>query len=118
VVDSLAPIGLIPLLVSPILVVAGLFLFYVPPKKINHYCGYRTKRSKQSQAAWGFAQSFTGKQLIALGAAYIYTLLLKFIFDGISVGLETLISLSFLLIGMYRLFTRVDQALVEKFGGN
>jgi len=115
-VDSLAPIVLMPLLVSPVLAVAGLFLLYAPPKKINHYYGYRTKRSKQSKAAWDFAQPLAGKQLITLGAAYICTSLLELVFDGIPIGLGTLISLSFLLIGMYVLFKRVERALEDKFG--
>lgn len=114
--DSLAPIVLMPLLVSPVLVVAGLFLLYAPPKKINHYYGYRTKRSKQSPAAWDFAQPLAGKQMVALGAAYICTSLLELVFDGIPVGLGTLISLSFLIIGMYALYKSVERALEEKFG--
>lgn len=32
-----------------------------PPKQINSFYGYRTRRSMQSQAAWDFAQATMGK---------------------------------------------------------
>lgn len=38
-----------------------------PPKKINDFYGYRTSRSKKSQAHWDFAQKESAKHLTQCG---------------------------------------------------
>ena len=35
-----------------------------PPKKINHFIGYRTKQSMESQEKWDFAQAYWPKEML------------------------------------------------------
>jgi uncharacterized membrane protein len=39
-----------------------------PPKKINHWYGYRTNRSRKSKESWDFAQAFASSQMKIWGA--------------------------------------------------
>ncbi len=82
--DTSNPIALIPIVVSPFLIIAGFILIFAPPKKINHLYGYRTRRSMKSQEIWDYAQPKAGRQLVYLGMAYFCTSLFDFIIDGIS----------------------------------
>ena len=41
-----------------ICLVVYLVFHYKPPKKRNAFCGYRTKRSMESQLAWDYAQAY------------------------------------------------------------
>lgn len=50
-----------------VLLVVGYLVKYKPPKKINKFYGYRTKRSMQSQEAWDFAQPLSAKAVIYAG---------------------------------------------------
>ena len=45
----------------------GVVMAKRPPKRINHFCGYRTKRSMESQAAWDFANVLIGRIWRVLG---------------------------------------------------
>ena len=47
--------------------VAGYIQFKYPPKKINHFYGYRTKTSMRSQEVWNYAQTFSAKKIQQLG---------------------------------------------------
>ncbi len=54
------------LLLSPLLLlIAGIFKAY-PPRKINHYYGYRTKRSMSSEQAWKMANDFSSTLLLLI----------------------------------------------------
>lgn len=107
---------LIPLLVGPIFVVAGLFLWLKPPKKISQIYGYRSSRSMKSQEAWDFSQPRAGKQMVYFGWAYLSTLLLGFLFPETSEGMGTAISMALLIIGVFLLFRRMENELKKKFG--
>lgn len=56
--------------VAFILVLTG-FIFYLaawiqakyPPKKINHFYGYRTKISMKNQEIWDYAQQYSAEKL-------------------------------------------------------
>lgn len=52
-----------------------------PPKNINHWYGYRTKRSRKSQEAWEFAQTFASSQMKIWGALITMMAPLSFSFD-------------------------------------
>ncbi|MGL6186377.1 MAG: SdpI family protein [Clostridium chrysemydis] len=58
---------LIPLILIPLLMLAlGVLLLLNPPKTINNFIGYRTKRSKESQKSWDYAQRKLGEGWIIL----------------------------------------------------
>lgn len=54
-----------------IAIIAGTHLLKYPPKNINYFYGYRTKRSMKSQEAWKFAQSYSAKIFIRGGFFFI-----------------------------------------------
>lgn len=57
---------LISYLVTPIVLgIAGLVSWRFPPK-YGENVGYRTQRSKSSEAAWNFAQVFWGRLILII----------------------------------------------------
>lgn len=80
----------IVLLLAPILaIIFGFVLVMFPPKNINNYVGYRTKRSKQSVDHWLYAQKMAGGYLILIG----FILLLIAVFVAFFLKAESLESL-------------------------
>jgi uncharacterized membrane protein len=109
------PLLEIPIYVSPVFIATGLILWFKPPKKINSIYGYRTKRSMQSQEAWDYAQTESGKQLVYLGLAYLSTSVLGLIFEDISETPGVIISLGLMIIGVVLLFRRIENDLKQRF---
>ena len=52
---------------GPLFIVLGWYFAKFPPKKINHFYGYRTSRSMKSQEAWDFAQVYAAKKMVWAG---------------------------------------------------
>ena len=59
------------LLMPVIMIVIGIIMMKSPPKKINHFVGYRTSRSMDNQESWIFANKHSGKLMIIYGAIAI-----------------------------------------------
>ena len=59
------------LLMPVIMIVIGIIMMKSPPKKINHFVGYRTSRSMDNQESWNFANKHSGKLMIIYGAIAI-----------------------------------------------
>lgn len=58
---------LIPLILIPlIMLILGVLLLLNPPKNINSFVGYRTKRSKENQKSWDYAQRKLGESFVIL----------------------------------------------------
>lgn len=57
-----------PLIIGPILIIAGWLIMTFPPKKINYWYGYRTRASMKSQQRWNFAQTYSGYWMTIWGA--------------------------------------------------
>ena len=65
-------IMLLVILLMPLMMVGfGLLLMKNPPKKINSYYGYRTRRSVRSQDTWDFAHYYFGKLWLVCGLVSI-----------------------------------------------
>ena len=61
-------IMLLVILIMPLMMVGfGLLLMKNPPKKINSYYGYRTRRSVRSQETCDFAHYYFGKLWLVCG---------------------------------------------------
>ena len=84
----------------------GLMLFIAwllkkyPPKKINHLYGYRTATSMKSQESWVFAQQYSAKKMMTMGACITALGLLSWIIDlqllwsvGIALSIVTIVPL-------------------------
>lgn len=52
--------------VGPLMLVLAFLFKQFPPKKINHWYGYRTPRSMRSQEAWDFANRYSSTALVII----------------------------------------------------
>lgn len=70
------------LFVIPILILlAGYLMFKFPPKKINWFIGYRTRKSMKNEEYWNLANHYCGKVWIITGLImFIITLIMFAIF--------------------------------------
>ena len=65
-------IMLLAMLITPLTMVGfGLAFLKDPPKSINSFYGYRTKRSIKTQDTWNFAHHFCGKLWLICGLVSI-----------------------------------------------
>lgn len=72
------PLFVLNFLTGFIFIIAAIIQIKFPPKKINSFYGYRTKRSMASQEAWDYAQTFSSKLMLRFGAGLcLLSLLLK-----------------------------------------
>ncbi|GGE20986.1 SdpI family protein [Psychroflexus salis] len=111
---SLNPIFIIGITTGPILLISGFIMLKKPPKKINEFYGYRTKRAMKDKASWDFAQQFSSKQLIISG--FWYTLsALPFLFFDVEQITGFIVSMLILAVFIgYPVYT-TEKALKEKF---
>ena len=70
------PLFLLPILVGPIFIIAGIVMILFPPKKINYLYGYRTKNSMKNIDRWNFAQNYSAKIMIFSGFFFSLTSLI------------------------------------------
>lgn len=108
------PLALILSTSGLIFFLAGYVQQLFPPKKINHLYGYRTATSMQSQESWDFAQQYSAKKMMIMGA-YIFALgLLSCIIDLQplwSVG----IALTIMIISPLLMLFKVESELKKHF---
>ena len=108
------PLFLILTLTGGIFLLAGYIQYRFPPKKINHFYGYRTASSMKSQESWDFAQRFSAEKMMRM-SSYIITLgLLSWLFDieqfwGIGIALMIIV------IGPLLLLLQVENELKKRF---
>lgn len=55
------------IIIPVIMIVSGITFLLIPPKKINSFYGYRTRRSMQNIETWEFAHKFSGKIMFIVG---------------------------------------------------
>ncbi|GGE36668.1 SdpI family protein [Psychroflexus planctonicus] len=110
----LNPVFIIGISTGPILLITGYIMLKKPPKEINTFYGYRTKRAMASKEQWQFAQAFSSKQLIKSG--FWYTLsALPFLFFEVEHITGFVLSMLILAIFVaYPIYT-TEKALKEKF---
>ena len=71
--EKVNPLALILVLTGIIFYVGGIIQAKWPPKKINHFYGFRTSTSMRNQEIWEFAQQYSSDKIQKLGG---YTILL------------------------------------------
>ena len=59
------------IIIPIIMIVSGITFFLIPPKKINSFYGYRTRRSMQNNETWEFAHKFSGKIMFIVGITLV-----------------------------------------------
>ena len=86
-----------------IFVIAGYIQQKYPPKKINHFYGYRTRKSMRDQESWDFAQAYSSRQMQKMGVGIVLMGGLAWVADiqsffAISVGIIIFILCPFLML--------------------
>ena len=97
-------------------VLTGYILRKYPPKSINWFYGYRTRRAMKGQDQWDFAQKLAGREMIRSGLLLAVLGLagawLPFTDEvAVVVALVPVILFAFLPV------VRVEAALKKRFGG-
>lgn len=85
-----------------------------PPKKINHFYGYRTPRSMKSQQHWDFAQHYSSKELVRIGIFILLISPLCLLFS-ISKNTGLIIGMTITFAPLILLIVRTESALKERF---
>lgn len=81
------PPVLVCVLCGLIYIITGQIVLRYPPKKINDFYGYRTSRSKKSQAHWDYAQKESSKYIIQSGYYCLLTCALFLLFETGKAGI-------------------------------
>ena len=112
--DQVNPLTLILGVTGLIFYVVGYIQFKYPPKKINHFYGYRTRTSMQSQEVWNYAQTFSAKKIQHLGVYSFFGGILAYFvnidqFYGMWIGISLVTVLPILLI------SKIEKELKRRF---
>jgi len=107
------PPVLVCVLCGLIYIITGQVVLRYPPKKINDFYGYRTSRSKKSQAHWDYAQKESSKYIIQSGYYCLLTCALFLLFETGKAGIWIAIILTTLYPFIYVIQT--EKALKKKF---
>lgn len=89
-----------------------------PPKKINYFCGYRTKMAMKNQDTWDFAHRKSGEIWFRWGRWTLLTLIPMLFALGKSPDVIGTVSLSVMLVQLVPLLGSiwpVEKALRETF---
>lgn len=69
--DFTNPVFIVSTLTGIAYVLSALLMRFKPPQKINEIYGYRSKRAKQSEKHWHFAQTYSAKIMLVVGLLMI-----------------------------------------------
>ncbi|WP_299761501.1 SdpI family protein [uncultured Dokdonia sp.] len=95
--------------------VLGFYYLKRPPKKINHWYGYRTRRSMANQEIWDFANRQSAKDFWHVAIAVMLTGLVLLVFD---IPFKVLIQVAVLLIGLAISVWHTEKEISKRFDKN
>ncbi len=102
-------------LVGAVFSFAGWMLVKFPPRKINFWYGYRTKRSMKNKESWDFAQKYSGDLSLRYGVTMVLIA-----FAGLYLPLSGLwaefLALPVMFLFIIMMLVKVERALEEEFG--
>lgn len=107
---------LIIILIIPVIsTVIGIIFYKLPPKKINKWIGYRTKKSMTDQTSRDFANKYSAKMLLYRFPVFLFFSILMMI-PFYNMPKENIIVISFLLfitqiILLISVYTETEEAL-------
>ncbi|MCH1517659.1 MAG: SdpI family protein [Flavobacteriaceae bacterium] len=112
--ESFNPLSLILCCGGLIFVIAGYIQQKFPPKKINHFYGYRTRKSMRDQESWDFAQAYSSRQMQKMGAGIVLLGGLAWLADihsiwGIGIGIIIFVLCPLLML------VEIEQMLKKRF---
>ena len=95
---------------SLLLIAVGIYGLKFPPKKINYFYGYRTRRSMANQTIWDFANKIGSKMIFVLGIiTLILSLVMFIIFPKYGVFISILLVLIGLGVGLFWCETKISR---------
>jgi len=95
--------------------ILGFYYLKRPPKKINHWYGYRTRRSMANQEIWDFANRQSAKDFWRVAIATMGTGLVLLSFDF---SFKVFIQLAVLLIGLVISVWHTEKEISKFFDKN
>ena len=110
------------LIIPAAMLVLGIFLGNKPPKWGNRFIGYRTKRSKKTEATWEFSQKIFAKVSVNVGFILLLGgLIVTAVGMHLNVEMQRLLGWGTLiayLVGLFYSFIKVENALNLHFDKN
>ena len=103
---------LIAICITPMLLVAfGYYWLLRPPKKINWFYGYRTRRSMANQQIWDFANKVGAEMLIRVGiVTLVISILCYFLLpEATGIVISFFIFIIGIGLGMYWCETKINR---------
>lgn len=94
------------------IIILGYFYKLYPPKKINHFYGYRTSRSMKNQQVWDYANKISADAIIYVG---VITTIFGLIPLFLDLQHAILIPAIVLVIGLLLSFIYCEKQLNKKF---
>ncbi|HAX14855.1 MAG TPA: hypothetical protein DIV44_14900 [Leeuwenhoekiella sp.] len=99
-----------------VFVVVGVLMYRFPPKKINHFYGYRTSKSMKSQDRWDFAQKFSSVKMIKAGVALLILAVLgAFVNLDFNPKIQMFLTLLLIIGSVIYLLLGTEKALDKRF---
>jgi len=108
------PVFITLVLTGLIFILSGFIMKRYPPRKINHFYGYRTRASMKSQERWDFAQEYSSKELIYQGIFLSLLAVFALLFDFFP-PLGLFIGIIVVLVSCFLMLMRTEKALKRKF---
>ena len=107
------------MLVPAIMICVGTWMQKHPPKDINWIIGYRSTRSIKSQAAWDFANRYSGKLMLRAGwftlvASLAVMLLILFQSEAV-ISAVSVVLIFYQLIPLLAVLPMVERQLKKRF---
>src|SRR5262245_10740586 len=99
-------------MMGPLLLVIAVLTKLFPPKNINSFYGYRTRRSMQNENAWREANTYNSNALVVLAVCVSFFQLLAY--QLIDEPMSLLISAGFLVVGLMLMVFLTERHLKSK----
>ncbi|MDF2941757.1 MAG: hypothetical protein K0S01_615 [Herbinix sp.] len=101
------------ILFTPVIMIGlGASLYNYPPKDIEDYYGYRTKRAMKSKETWKFAQKYAGKIWVITGVPTLAVSLFVFLYCNAKFA-ANMNNIFLLLLGIQLIIVMLPIPLVE-----
>ncbi|WP_339610405.1 SdpI family protein [uncultured Planktosalinus sp.] len=97
-----------------IFLIAGYIMLKYPPKNINHFYGYRTRRSMESKEKWDFAQIFSAREMIKQ-AWYMISIAIMGLFLNPEEMFSMFLSIGFIIFSVVIMLFKTEKKLKQKF---
>ncbi|NKI28170.1 SdpI family protein [Arenibacter sp. 6A1] len=98
--------------------IGGMIFKKNPPKKINWWYGYRTKRSMENQEKWDYAQKIGAENMMKYSSIPFLTTILGFLIDiqniVLSFGIVMISTLLWAFFSIYKTETKLKSKFDKK----